>query len=69
MQGPDVQAMEWKVLEQDFWSYIRLNTWDVAVIKKSKRVDEQRGHVILHMEADVFGKIVPESFRIRLAPK
>jgi hypothetical protein len=32
--------------------------------RKWKEVDEQRGEVTLHMEAEVLGKIVPGSLKI-----
>jgi hypothetical protein len=57
LQGAEEQQREWDALERDFWHYVRLNTWDVGVIRKWKQVDEQRGEVILNMEIDIVGKM------------
>jgi hypothetical protein len=64
LQGKEVQDREWFELEVDFWGYISLNLWEVALIRKWLVANEKDRTVILHMEAEVFGKIVPGSLRI-----
>jgi hypothetical protein len=64
LQGAEVQALEWKALRDDFWRYVNLNLWEMAVVRKWKVVNEIAGEVTLHMEADIVGKIVPGSLRI-----
>lgn len=62
LQGKEAQQREWDALAEDFWGYVRLNTWDVGVVRKWKTVDEQRGEVILHMEVEVLGKATSMNF-------
>ncbi len=63
-EGGAYQAREWAALKTEFWDYIDLQLYEIATIHQWKTVDEQRGEVILRMEADVLGSVVPGSFRL-----
>jgi hypothetical protein len=66
LEGPEAQAQEWAALTKDFWGYIKLNTWEMATITKDVSYNEVDRTVILHMEAEVIGKITPGGFHIGL---
>jgi hypothetical protein len=63
-EGDAYQAREWATLKTEFWDHVDLQLYEIATIRQWKTVDEQRGVVILRMEADVLGTVVPGSFRI-----
>jgi hypothetical protein len=64
LEGKEAQDREWATLMEDFWGFVTLNTWEMAVIKKTTQFNEVDQTVILHVEAEVLGKITPGSFRI-----
>ncbi len=62
--GEGQQRAEWAALRTDFWGYVDLKLYELATVRQWKTVDEQRRVVILRMEADILGSVVPGSFRL-----
>jgi hypothetical protein len=62
--GEGQQRAEWAALRTEFWEHVDLKLYEIATIRQWKTVDEQRGEVILRMEADILGSMVPGSFRL-----
>ncbi len=63
-EGGAYQAREWAALKTEFWDYVDLHLYEIATIRQWKTVDEQRGEVILRMEATVLGNIAPGSLLV-----
>jgi hypothetical protein len=62
--GGAYQAREWAALRTDFWDEVDLRVYEIARVRQWRTADEERREVILHMEADVLGTMVPGSLRI-----
>jgi hypothetical protein len=64
LEGPEAQDREWTTLMEDFWGFVKLNSWEMALVKKDIQYNEKDRSVLLHVEAKVLGKITPGSFRM-----